>query len=188
MFWPANTGLLLLVLRDQPDRIILKKGNRVAINTNNKAAETAESHNPHRRLHKIIFICAAVLLTGQVLEGSFLIPFICVYFGYPDISLTQVCSEMEKMAYHDNKRYCNFPYPLFASVPEPWTQGDSTKLIPPTVPPRQHFRRLGFREILKIRKERLEKEAAEARAAKNSQPSTGVQKMTLAAGASGGAQ
>lgn len=151
----------------------------MAINSNKNSGEAVQPHNPHKRLHNIIFIVAAILLTGQVLEGSFLIPFVCVYFGYPTISLTEVCSEMGKMAYKDEDFKCAFPYPLFASVPEPWTQKNHDKVSPPTTPPQEHFERLGFREVLEVRKNRLERQAAEARAAEQASAAEHPDKVSL---------
>lgn len=139
---------------------------------NNKSANVALPQNPHRRLHNTIFAIAVVLLTGQVLEGALLIPFVAVYFGWPTLTLTEVCSEMVKMAYADEDRYCEFPVPLFQSVPEPWLQKNVDHIFPPATPPRPNFERLGFREVLEVRERRMQRKAAEAEAAKSQDPLT----------------
>lgn len=129
------------------------------------ARKELEQQNPNKRLHNIIFILAAILLTGQVLEGAFLIPGLAVYYGWPTITLTEVCSEISKIAYHDEDRYCEFPYPLFKSTPEPWGQKNIDEIFPPAQPPRPGYKRMGFREVLKVREERMARKAAEAEAA-----------------------
>ena len=140
------------------------------ITTTKAAKEKIKPHNPHQRLHNIVFICAVILLTGQVLEGSFLIPFVCVYFGFPELSLKEVCDEMSKIAYADEDRYCEYPYPLFASIPEPWTQKNRDDVFPPATPPQAKFERLGFREVLEVRKAREARKAAEDTMSSNQDP------------------
>lgn len=133
------------------------------------ARKELEQQNPHKRLHNIIFILAAILLTGQVLEGAFLIPGLAVYYGWPTITLTEVCSEISKIAYQDEDRYCEFPYPLFKWEPEPWGQKSVDDKFPPAQPPNAKFERLGFREVLKVREERMARKAAQAEAAAQSE-------------------
>ena len=130
-----------------------------------KARAEIEQHNPHKRLHNTIFVLAALLLTGQVIEGVLLIPGLAVYYGWPTITLTEVCSEISKIAYHDEDRYCEFPYPLFKTTPEPWGQKSVDDIFPPAQPPNPKYELPGFREVLKIREERIARKAAEAQSA-----------------------
>ena len=55
---------------------------------------SAESENPHRRLHRVIYYLVVTCLFVQVIEGSFIVPFVLLYFGFPKLSLVEICDEM----------------------------------------------------------------------------------------------
>ena len=40
------------------------------------------AENPHRRLHAVVFVSAAICLVIQVIEGALFVPFILVYLGF----------------------------------------------------------------------------------------------------------
>ena len=115
-------------------------------------------------MHSIVFAVVVACLTVQVLEGSFIIPYILVHFGYPDLSMKEICDEMYIIVYKNEERECNFPYPLF-SGPEPWKYKDMTDVIGKPAPPRPHYGGFGFREVVERHAERMARKAAEAAAA-----------------------
>lgn len=54
-----------------------------------------------------------------VVEGAFTLPFMAVYYGYPTLSLTEICSELLKVRYSDDTLECKFPpYPPLGPPPE----------------------------------------------------------------------
>ncbi len=124
-----------------------------------------KDNNPHKRMHKTVFYVVVACLTVQVLEGSFIIPYILVHFGYPNLSLKEICDEMYIIVYKNEERECNFPHPLFAG-PEPWKYKDMTDVIGKPAPPRPHYEGFGFREVIQRREERMARKAAEAAANK----------------------
>jgi hypothetical protein len=49
-----------------------------------------------------------VCLVALVIEGAFTLPLMAVYYGYPMLSLTEICSELLKVRYSDAR--CKHPY------------------------------------------------------------------------------
>lgn len=123
-----------------------------------------KENNPYKRMHRAVFIVVVACLTVQVLEGAFIIPYILVHFGFPNLSLKEICDEMYIIVYKNEERECNFPYPLFAG-PEPWKYKDMRGVIGSPAPPRPHYEGFGFREVIQRREERMARKAAEAAAA-----------------------
>lgn len=119
---------------------------------------TKNANNPHKKMHSIIFFVVASCLTVQVLEGSFIVPYILVHFGYPDLSLKEICDEMYFIVYKDDERECNYPYPLFSEV-EPWKYKDMRDVVGYPAPPRPHYKGFGFREVIKSKEEREARKA-----------------------------
>jgi hypothetical protein len=130
------------------------------VKTSGKNPDTKTNNNPHKRMHSIVFFVVASCLTVQVLEGSFIVPYILVHFGYPDLTLHEICEEMYFIVYKNDERECNYPYPLFSEV-EPWKYKDMRDVVGHPVPPRPHYKGFGFREVVKAREEREAKKAAE---------------------------
>ena len=64
-----------------------------------------------RNMHKWIKRAVLVCLVALVIEGAFTLPFMAVYYGYPTLSLTQICSELLKVRYSDDTLECKYPYP-----------------------------------------------------------------------------
>jgi hypothetical protein len=109
---------------------------------------TSESNaRLHKWLHRGLFVC----LTALALEGTFTFPGLLVWYGFPDLSLTEMCSELAKIRYSDDSRECIFPYPLFAPA-----EGAGQKTAQDTwgVQPRPQYKRIGFRDLVRIRDDR----------------------------------
>ena len=73
-------------------------------------------------------------LVALVIEGAFTLPFMAVYYGYPTLSLTEICSELLKVRYSDDTLECKVPYPAFGGRPKaprartpPRTSGASSR-------------------------------------------------------------
>jgi len=72
----------------------------------------------HKWLKRGLFVC----LFGLVIEGSFTMPALAVWYGWPTLSFTEICSELMKVRYSDDSLECKFPYqmpgPPFGTPPE----------------------------------------------------------------------
>ncbi len=112
----------------------------------------------HTWLQRGLFVC----LTMLVLEGSFTFPFLMAWYGWPTLSLTEMCSELQKVRYSDDTRECIYPYPLFAPAE---AAGQATAQDRWGVQPRPGYRRIGFRDLVRIRDERVARQAAAKQAA-----------------------
>ena len=115
---------------------------------------------PYARLHKWLQRGLFVCLTALVLEGSFTFPFLLVWYGWPTLSLVEMCSELQKVRYSDESRECIFPYPLFGPAE---AAGQKTAQDAWGVQPKPQYRRIGFRDLVKIRDERVARQAAAKR-------------------------
>lgn len=118
----------------------------------------------HARLHKWLQRGLFVCLTALALEGTFTFPFLLVWYGWPTLSLVEMCSELQKVRYSDDSRECIYPYPLFgpAEAADQKTAKDVWG-----VQPKPQYRRIGFRDLVKIRDERLARQAAASTRAQN---------------------
>ena len=120
---------------------------------------------PNARLHKWLQRGLFVCLSALALEGTFTFPALLVWYGFPDLSLVEMCSELQKVRYSDDSRECVFPYPLFAPAEG---AGQKTSQDSWGVQPRPQYKRIGFRDLVKIRDERRARQAA-ARVANTSE-------------------
>lgn len=107
----------------------------------------------HRWLQRGLFVC----LTALVLEGTFTFPFLLVWYGWPTLSLQEMCSELQKHRFSDDSRECIYPYPLFGPAEG---AGQTTAQDEWGVQPRPKYERIGFRDLVRFRDERLAREAA----------------------------
>lgn len=114
---------------------------------------TAPFANMHKWLQRGLFVCLVCL----VIEGAFTLPGILIWMGYPTLSMTEICSEMEKVRFSDDSRECVVPYPLFATSE---ARGQTTAQDKWGIQPRPLHKRIGFRDLVKFRDERLAREAA----------------------------
>ena len=68
-----------------------------------KAEDLPPDTTPYyARMHKYIKRAVLVCLVALVIEGAFTLPFMAVYYGYPTLSLTEICSELLKVRYSDD--------------------------------------------------------------------------------------
>ena len=113
----------------------------------------------YARMHKWIKRAVLVCLIALVIEGAFTLPFMAVYYGYPTLSLTEICSELLKVRYSDNTLECKYPYPPFG--PPEGAEGKDTARDVWGIQPTPKYDRLSFRELVRRHDERLARQAAE---------------------------
>lgn len=107
----------------------------------------------HKWLKRGLFIC----LFGLVIEGSFTMPALAVWYGWPTLSFREICSELMKVRYSDDTVECKFPYD-FSGAPfggPAEATGQKTAQDTWGVQPVPHYHRLGFRELVQIHEDRL---------------------------------
>ena len=112
----------------------------------------------YARMHKWIKRAVMVCLVALVIEGAFTLPFMAIYYGWPTLSLTQICSELLKVRYSNDTLACQFPYPMFG--PPEGAAGKATAQDQWGIQPVPHYHRLGFRELVRIHDERLARQSA----------------------------
>ncbi len=106
----------------------------------------------HKWLKRGLFVC----LFGLVIEGALTVPALAVWYGWPSLSLTEICSELMKVRYADDSLECQQPYPLggppFGGAPEAANQ--QTAQDDWGVQPVPKYPRVGFRELVRLHDER----------------------------------
>ena len=112
----------------------------------------------YARMHRYIKRAVLVCLIALVLEGAFTLPFMAVYYGYPTLSLTQICSELLKVRYSDDTLECKSPYPPLG--PPEGAEGKDTARDIWGIQPIPQYDRLGFRELVDRYEARQAREAA----------------------------
>lgn len=113
----------------------------------------------YARMHKWIKRAVLVCLIALVLEGAFTLPFMAVYYGWPTLSLTQICSELMKVRYSDDTLECKYPYPILGP-PEGAAAKDTAK-DQWGIQPVPKYHRIGFRELVRIHDERVARQEAQ---------------------------
>src|SRR6201997_4019176 len=136
--------------------------------TDENSAEGSEDLEPgttpyYARMHKWIKRAVLVCLVALVIEGAFTLPFMAVIYGYPTLSLTEICSELLKVRYSNDTLECKYPYPPFG--PPEGAEGKPTAQDQWGIQPVPKYHRLGFRELVRIHNERLARQAAQQHAA-----------------------
>lgn len=111
--------------------------------------------NMHKWIKRAVMVC----LVALVVEGAFTLPFMAVYYGYPTLSLTEICSELLKVRYSDDTLECKHPYPMFG--PPEGAEGKDTARDEWGIQPTPKYDRLGFRELVRRHEERLARQAQE---------------------------
>jgi hypothetical protein len=118
---------------------------------------------PYARMHKWLKRALFVCLFALVIEGAFTMPAMAIWYGWPTLSLTEICSELLKVRYSDDTLECKYPYPMggapFGGAPE--AAGQQTAKDKWGVQPVPQYPRIGFRELVRIHDERLARQAAE---------------------------
>ena len=106
----------------------------------------------HKWLKRGLFVC----LFGLVIEGALTVPALAVWYGWPSLSLTEICSELLKVRYSDDALECTQPYPLsgppFGGAPE--AAGQQTAQDEWGIQPVPQYPRIGFRELVRIHNDR----------------------------------
>jgi hypothetical protein len=105
--------------------------------------------NMHKWLQRALVVC----LTALVIEGSFTVPFCFVWFGWPTLSLHEMCSELLKVRYSDDTLECQYPYPLFGPVEGQLAKRTAQDTWGPQ--PKPLYKKIGFRDLVKWHNERL---------------------------------
>jgi hypothetical protein len=116
---------------------------------------TAYFKRLHTWLRRAVYVC----LFALVVEGTLFVPFLVVWYGWPTLSMHQICDELQKVMYNDDSRECKFPYPLLGP-----SEGADQTTAEDTwgVQPKPEYPRVGFRELITIHQERLARESEEA--------------------------
>jgi len=114
-------------------------------------------------MHKWIKRAVLVCLVALVVEGAFTLPFMAVYYGYPTLSLTEICSELLKVRYSNDTLECKYPYPPLG--PPEGAEGKATAQDVWGIQPIPKYHRLGFRELVRIHDERIARQHAAAQQA-----------------------
>lgn len=128
-------------------------------NTDNLPVGTTEHFaNMHKWLQRGLFVC----LVALVLEASFSLPGLLIWFGWPTLSVTEVCDELMKVRWTDDSAECLVPHPLYGD-----NEGEGRTVGPNAtaqdewgIQPRPQYKRINFRDLVKFRDERLAREAA----------------------------
>lgn len=109
----------------------------------------------HKWLQRGLFVCLTVL----VLEGAFTFPLLAMWYGWPQLTLQEICSEFLKIQFADDTKECSYPYPLFGP-PEGRGQTAAQQDVW-GVQPKPLYKRVEFGEFVKRRDERLARAAAQ---------------------------
>ncbi|HET8880604.1 MAG TPA: hypothetical protein VFM56_00380 [Solimonas sp.] len=117
---------------------------------------TAAFAGMHKWLQRGLIVC----LVALVLEGALTFPLLAIWYGWPTLSLQQICSEFEKIRFNDETRECIYPYPLFGPAEG---AGQKTAQDVWGVQPYPGYKRVEFRGLIKRREARLARQAAVAR-------------------------
>jgi hypothetical protein len=123
-------------------------------NENLPLGTTAYYAGMHKWLQRGLFVCLTVL----VLEGAFTFPLLAMWYGWPQLSLQEICSEFLKIQFADDKKECLYPYPLFGP-PEGAGQTAARQDVW-GIQPKPLYQRVEFREFVTRRDERLARQAA----------------------------
>ena len=108
----------------------------------------------HKWLQRGLIVC----LSALVLEGAFTFPLLAMWYGWPTLSLQEICSEFEKIRFSDESRECIYPYPLFAPVEG---AGQTTARDMWGIQPKPQYEAIGYRELIQRHNDRQAKQAAE---------------------------
>ena len=105
----------------------------------------------HRKIRKVCY----VLLFGLVIEGALTFPLLAIWYGVPELSPVEVCSELQKVMYSDDTRECethDLDSPPFGGTAEAQNQTTAEDIW--KVQPTPLYPRVGFRELVENKRER----------------------------------
>ena len=117
---------------------------------------------PFARMHSWLQRGIIVCLVALVIEGSLTVPALALWYGWPTLSLTQICSEMMKVRYSDDSLDCkqgSVDAPPLGGKPE--AAGQTTAKDQWGVQPEPEWNRIGFRELVRIHEQRIAREKAQ---------------------------
>lgn len=107
----------------------------------------------HKLLRRGIFVC----LFALVIEGAFTVPALALWYGWPTLSLHEICDEMIKVRYSDDTLTCQYPAdfnaPPLGGRPE--AAGQTTARDQWGVQPKPGWEHIGFRELVRHHDERI---------------------------------
>lgn len=107
----------------------------------------------HKWLERGLFVCLAAL----VLEGAFTFPLLAMWYGWPQLTLQEICTEFERHRFSDESRECQFPYPVLAPAEG---IGQKTSQDKWGVQPKPLYKAIAYREFVRRKEERLAREKA----------------------------
>lgn len=110
----------------------------------------------YARMHTWVKRAVLVCLVALVIEGAFTLPFMAIYYGWPTLSFTQICSELLKVQYSDDTLECEYPYPALG--PPEGAAGTDTARDDWGIQPRPRYQRIHFRELVHNYQERQARE------------------------------
>ena len=118
--------------------------------------------NMHKWLQRGLFVC----LVALVIEASLSLPGLLIWFGWPTLTVTEVCDELMKVRWSDDNAECLVPHPLYGkNEGEGRTTGpNATAQAQWGIQPRPEYKAIHFRDLVKWRDDRLAREAAAAEA------------------------
>ncbi|MQY17053.1 hypothetical protein [Nocardia macrotermitis] len=122
---------------------------------------TAPFARMHRWLQRGILVC----LVALVIEGSLTVPALALWYGWPTLSLTQICDEMMKVRYSDDTLTCKqgaIDAPPLGGRPE--AAGQRTARDQWGVQPKPEWQHIGFRQLVKIHNDRIAREKSQQQA------------------------
>ncbi|MFB4295130.1 hypothetical protein [Actinomadura sp. NTSP31] len=104
------------------------------------------------RLHTTIRRICYILLFALVIEGAFTLPFTLIWYGWPTLSVQEICSGLQEVMYNDPTVQCQDPAPL--SAPPFGSSGPNTHRTTAKdkwgIQPTPQYPRIEFRELIKI--------------------------------------
>ena len=80
------------------------------------------------------------------------LPGLLIWFGWPTLSVTEVCDELMKVRWSDDKAMCLVPHPLYgANEGEGRTTGpNATAQDEWGIQPRPLYKRIGYRDLVQV--------------------------------------
>lgn len=131
-----------------------------AMEDNLPVGTTAPFARMHKWLQRGLFVC----LVALVLEASFSLPGLLIWFGWPTLTVSEVCHELMKVRWSNDDAECLIPHPLYGD--NEGTIYRETAFDEWGIQPRPKYEPIHFRGLLKNRDERLAREEAARAAAK----------------------
>src|SRR3546814_14088736 len=110
--------------------------------------------NMHKWLQRGLTVC----LVALVIEGALTFPLLAIWYGWPTLSLQQICSEFEKIRFADESLECIYPYPLFSSSEG---RGQKTAQDVWGSQPKPLYQRVAFPGLIKRRPKRVARPTAD---------------------------